>query len=271
MKRLTSIVLVTIVVLGMGSCAQRELNTKVSNTTGWNYYDEKTTNFEALEGVGNANPVGMVPIQGGTFTIGENDEFITAPRNNAKRALTVSSFYMDKYEVSNLNWREYEHWMMVVFGNTAPELVKAILPDTTVWREEMAYNEPYLDNYYRHPAFSFYPVVGVSWEQAMAYCQWRTDRVNELALIRAGVIEYPNFQDLQPQEEDYWSTNFGETGDLSFEDAYPDYELEEKDVIIDGEDRTLRYPNHAWVAEKFVFNTEKCSNYEAVRQLQYPG
>ncbi len=257
MKRLTSIVLVTIVVLGMGSCAQRELNTKVSNTTGWNYYDEKTTNFEALEGVGNANPVGMVPIQGGTFTIGENDEFITAPRNNAKRALTVSSFYMDKYEVSNLNWREYEHWMVVVFGNTAPELVKAILPDTTVWREEMAYNEPYLDNYYRHPAFSFYPVVGVSWEQAMAYCQWRTDRVNELALIRAGVIEYPNFQDLQPQEEDYWSTNFGETGDLSFEDAYPDYELEEKDVIIDGEDRTLRYPNHAWVAEKFVFNTEK--------------
>ena len=257
MRRLTSIVLVSVVVLGLGSCSQRELNTKVSNTTGWNYFDEKTTNFEALEGVGNANPVGMVPIQGGTFTIGENDEFITAPRNNAKRALTVSSFFMDKYEVSNLNWREYEHWMSVVFGNTAPELVKAILPDTTVWREEMAYNEPYLDNYYRHPAFSFYPVVGVSWEQAMAYCQWRTDRVNELALIKAGAIEYPNFQDLQPQEEDYWSTNFGPNGDLSFEDAYPDYELEEKDVIIDGEDRTLRFPNHAWVAEKFVFNTEK--------------
>ena len=259
MRRLTSIVLVSVVVFGLCSCSNsfRELNTKVSNTTGWNYFDEKTTNFEALEGVGNANPVGMVPIQGGTFTIGENDEFITAPRNNAKRALTVSSFYMDKYEVSNLNWREYEHWMTVVFGNTAPELVKAILPDTTVWREEMAYNEPYLDNYYRHPAFSFYPVVGVSWEQAMAYCQWRTDRVNELALIQAGAIEYPNFQDLQPQEEDYWSTNFGANGDLSFEDAYPDYELEEKDVVIDGEDRTLRFPNHAWVADKFVFNTEK--------------
>ncbi len=257
MRKQTGIVLVSVAVLGLVSCSQRELNTKVSNTTGWNYFDEKTTNFEALEGLGNANPVGMVPIQGGTFTIGENDEFITAPRNNAKRALTVSSFFMDKYEVSNLNWREYEHWMRVVFGNTAPELVQAILPDTTVWREEMAYNEPYLDNYYRHPAFSFYPVVGVSWEQAMAYCQWRTDRVNELALIQAGAIEYPNFQDLQPQEEDYWSTNFGENGDLSFEDAYPDYELEEKDVIIDGEDRTLRYPNHAWVADKFVFNTEK--------------
>jgi len=257
MRKLTSIVLVSVAVLGLASCAQRELNTKVSNTTGWNYYDEKTTNFEALEGVGNANPVGMVPIQGGTFTIGENDEFITAPRNNGRRSVTVSSFYMDKYEVSNLNWREYEHWMLVVFGNTAPELVRAMLPDTTVWREEMAYNEPYLDNYYRHPAFSFYPVVGVSWEQAMAYCQWRTDRVNELALIQAGAIEYPNFQDLQPQEEDYWSTNFGPNGDLSFEDAYPDYELEEKDVIIDGEDRTLRFPNHAWVADKFVFNTEK--------------
>ena len=177
MRRLTSIVLVSVALLGLVSCSsqRRELNTKVSNTTGWNYYDEKTTNFEALEGVATTSPVGMVPIQGGTFTIGENDEFITAPRNNGKRALTVSSFFMDKYEVSNLNWREYEHWMQVVFGNTAPELVKAILPDTTVWREEMAYNEPYLDNYYRHPAFSFYPVVGVSWEQAKAFCAWRTE------------------------------------------------------------------------------------------------
>ena len=74
------------------ACQSRQLNTKISNTTGWNYYDRNTTNFEAIEGVGNVNPPGMVPIQGGTFTIGEKDEFLTAPRNNANRSLTVSSF-----------------------------------------------------------------------------------------------------------------------------------------------------------------------------------
>lgn len=250
MKNVFKIALLVSVVL-LGACNKRELDTKISNTTGWNYYEKKTTNFEALEGVTNITPIGMVPIQGGTFTIGEKDEFVTTPRNNPQRTLTVSSFYMDKYEITNLNWREYLHWMELVFGRVAPELVKAALPDTTVWREEMAYNDPYLDNYFRHPAFSFYPVVGVSWEQAMAYCQWRTDRVNELALINAGAIAYPPFAELQP------------TADEAFKDEWEQttgYVMEEYDVI-DPEDPsqtiTMYYPGFDYIREKFVFNTEK--------------
>ena len=222
MRHAGNIFLVALAVL-MVACSSRELNTKTSNTTGWNYFDEKTTNFEAIEGVGNVNPVGMVAIQGGTFTIGENDEFVTAPRNNSRRSLTVSSFYMDKYEVSNLNWREYTHWMGVVFGSSAPELVRAALPDTTVWREEMAYNEPYEQYYFRHPAFSFYPVVGVTWEQAMDYCSWRTDRVNELALIQSGNIAIPNFADLEPTYEDDVRNDW--------EEMHPGYYMDDKEVV----------------------------------------
>ena len=106
---------------------------------------------------------------------------------------------MDEFEVRNIDWREYTNWMKAVFGKTAPKLVQKAQPDVTVWREEMAYNEPYLQNYFTHPAFDQYPVVGVTWEQAMDYCQWRTDRVNELALIRAGVILPPNFSNLEKQ------------------------------------------------------------------------
>ena len=95
MKTVSKIVFLSLVVL-LSACNKRELNTRVSNTTGWNYYDRNTTNFEAQEGVGNVNPVGMVPIQGGTFTIGEKDEFLTAPRNNYNRSLTVNSFFMDR-------------------------------------------------------------------------------------------------------------------------------------------------------------------------------
>lgn len=234
------------------SCSNnRDLNTKVSNTTGWNYYDKNTTNFEALAGVTNLTPVGMVPIQGGTFMLGEKDEFVTAPRNNSQRSITVTSFYMDKYEITNLNWREYEHWMTMVFGVVAPELVKKVLPDTTVWREEMAYNEPYLDNYYRHPAFSFYPVVGVSWEQAMAYSQWRTDRVNELALINAGAIVTPVFTDLQPTDDEAYKEEWETmTGYAMDEYEVPDPE-DPENVIV------MYRPSYEYIRDKFVFNTQK--------------
>lgn len=234
------------------SCSNnRDLNTKVSNTTGWNYYDKNTTNFEALAGVTNLTPVGMVPIQGGTFMLGEKDEFVTAPRNNSQRSITVTSFYMDKYEITNLNWREYEHWMTMVFGAVAPELVKKVLPDTTVWREEMAYNEPYLDNYYRHPAFSFYPVVGVSWEQAMAYSQWRTDRVNELALIQAGAIVTPVFTDLQPTDDEAYKEEWETmTGYAMDEYEVPDPE-DPENVIV------MYRPSYEYIRDKFVFNTQK--------------
>lgn len=197
MNKVSQIVLIALVIL-LGACSKRELNTKVSHATGWNYYDKKTTYFEAIEGVSYGTPSSMVAIEGGSFTIGEKDEFITAPRDNMSRSVTVSSFYMDKYEITNLDWNEYLRWMNVVFDRTNPELVKKALPDTTVWREEMAYNEPYLQFYFHHPAYSFYPVVGVSWNQAMAYCQWRTDRVNELALWSCGEIKRPPFDELAP-------------------------------------------------------------------------
>ena len=51
----------------------------------------------------------------------------------------------------------------------------------------------YVDFYLRHPAYRDYPVVGVNWLQANDYCAWRTDRVNEIILIREGLFEhYPN-------------------------------------------------------------------------------
>ena len=145
MNKVLNFALLSLVIL-FGACQKRELNNKISNTTAWNYFDERTTNFEALADIDAGIPTGMVPIQGGTFMVGEKDEFITAPRDNSQRNVTVSSFFMDKYEISNINWREYLHWMEVVFGATAPELVQQVLPDTTVWREELAYNEPYLEN-----------------------------------------------------------------------------------------------------------------------------
>jgi gliding motility-associated lipoprotein GldK len=51
-----------------------------------------------------------------------------------------------------------------------------VYPDTTVWIRDFnySYNEPMHNDYYYHEAYSDYPVVGVNWTQAKAFCQWRT-------------------------------------------------------------------------------------------------
>ena len=61
MNKVSQIVLIALVVL-FGACSKRELNTKVSHATGWNYYDKKTTYFEAIEGVSYGTPSSMVAI-----------------------------------------------------------------------------------------------------------------------------------------------------------------------------------------------------------------
>ena len=45
------------------------------------------------------------------------------------------------------------------------------------------------ENYLRHPGYGEYPVVGVSWIQAVEYANWRTDRVAEMALQKAGYLK----------------------------------------------------------------------------------
>ncbi|WP_086475978.1 T9SS ring complex lipoprotein PorK/GldK [Arenibacter amylolyticus] len=56
-----------------------------------------------------------------------------------------------------------------------------VYPDTTVWIRDFSYsyNEPMHNDYFWHDAYSEYPVVGVTWKQAQAFCNWRTKYKND--------------------------------------------------------------------------------------------
>ncbi len=165
-------------------------NKQVSNTTGWSYNDPSNGGFNVVESAEQITGPGLVPIEGGSFTMGATVENVYHEWNNAPRQVTVSSFYMDQSEVSNLDYLEYIHWLTRVYGSDYPEMVSKALPDTTVWRGSLSYNEPMVEIYFRHPAYRDYPVVGVSWLQANDYASWRSDRVNEMLLVEAGALSY---------------------------------------------------------------------------------
>ena len=169
--------------LFMASCSKEK-----SSVTGWNYNDPKNGGFEVVPYDEQETGPGLVLIEGGTFTMGRTEQDITLDWNNIPRRVTVRSFYIDETEVANVHYLEYLYWLSRVFAADYPEVFKKALPDTLVWRDRLAYNEPLVELYLRHPAYQQYPVVGVNWLQASDFCAWRTDRVNEQILVREGIM-----------------------------------------------------------------------------------
>ncbi len=57
---------------------------------------------------------------------------------------------------------------------------EAVYPDSLVWMRDFSYsyNEPFTRLYFSHPSYNQYPVVGITWKQAIAFCHWRTNNSN---------------------------------------------------------------------------------------------
>jgi sulfatase modifying factor 1 len=183
MKVLTNTALVMLCLgVMLSSCSNKQQSQK----TGLAYNDRTNGGYLRYRQSHPSPGPGLVPIEGGTFVLGGSaDQDVAYEYNNLRRRVTVPSFYMDETEVSNQDWLDYLHWINITFPNDN-ELYYNALPDTLVWRKPLSYNEPYVDNYLRHPAFQDYPVVGVTWDQAQEYCAWRTDRTNENILRERG-------------------------------------------------------------------------------------
>ena len=176
--------------VGCGSKNGGDKNT--SSATGWKINAKEggfqyNTNFkEQVTGPG------LVFIEGGTFTMGKVQDDVMHDWNNTPSQQHVQSFY--ETEVTNKMYMEYLDWLKQVFPPEDKDghyknIYLGALPDTLVWRSPLSANETMVSDYLRHPAFANYPVVGVSWVQAVQFSSWRTNRVNEAILEQDGYIQ----------------------------------------------------------------------------------
>ena len=183
-----SLASIVVIACSLASCKQSKPGT--SDKTGMAYNKKEYGGFQVNNKFRRGPGPGLVEIEGGVFVM--SGSAINTPGQelstyNRKRETTVSSFYMDETEVSNTNWLEYLNWIRRNYPTDAQYYYEE-LPDTLVWRRPLSFNEPYVNNYLRHPAYKDYPVVGVTALQAERYCAWRTDMVNEKLLRDGGYM-----------------------------------------------------------------------------------
>jgi len=175
--------------VGLFSCNNSRDYKDNSRATGWDLNSKDGGfNYNADYDEQEAGP-GLVFVEGGTFTMGRVQDDVMHDWNNTPTQQHVQSFYMDETEVTNLMYLEYLDYLKKVYPPSEERyrnIYHGALPDTLVWRNRLGYNETMTDNYLRHPAYANYPVVGVSWIQAVEFSDWRTDRVNELRLEKEG-------------------------------------------------------------------------------------
>ena len=115
-------------------------------------------------------PMGKVRIDSSTIYL---------PTNKVHKDTTsiqVQAFYISKYEVSNA---EYKQFLDYLKQHNEVEKLKIAQIDTLKWHDKLSYNEPYVQYYHTHPAYANYPVVNVSYEGAVLYCQWLSQMYNE--------------------------------------------------------------------------------------------
>ena len=134
----------------------------------------------------------MTYIEGDTFVMGRMSEIRISPADSTlffpstpKRTI-VEPFYLSATEVTNSDWREFYLDKVSELGQDIAK--RRFYPDTSLWLNEFPYTENVgmAKNYFSNPKFNDCPVVGVTWDQANAYCVWKTKKIKEL-LEKKGV------------------------------------------------------------------------------------
>ena len=85
------------------------------------------------------------------------------------------SLFASKFEVTNK-----QYLIFLNFLKQSHQVEKYLVSkiDSSNWRNELTFNEPYVQYYHSHPAYADYPVVNISYEGATHFCEWLTAQYN---------------------------------------------------------------------------------------------
>lgn len=103
------------------------------------------------------------------FSFNETEIFFNAKTVEKSFSKITNRLYINKYEVSNSDYRLF----LYSIANNAV-LYKQAYPDTSVWKNFT----PLASIYFKNPAYANYPLVGITYENALQYCEWLTDTYN---------------------------------------------------------------------------------------------
>jgi formylglycine-generating enzyme required for sulfatase activity len=140
--------------------------------TGPAFTDPRSMAATSLDDTSRASSLGesdgMVLLPDGIFIMGLTDEDPLEIQPAGFKRVTISSFYIDKYEVTNAEWRRF-------LQELSPEERQAMMPDSTIW--ERTGNRFSWTDYFRGINYDNYPVVAVNWDQAKRYCEFYEKRL----------------------------------------------------------------------------------------------
>lgn len=151
-------------------------------------------------------------------------EVFTPPNGRYLR----DSMFIDETEIANIHYLEYLYYAK---KDSIESFYLEQLPDTTCWLSGFKPTDSvsnYVEQYFRHPGYRYFPVVGISYEQALNFCKWRGQAVTQFVKEHLNEKKYSHLAQYEILVEyrlptvDEWE--FAALGGLS-ESTYP-YGLE---------------------------------------------
>ena len=109
---------------------------KKSTATGIAYNQKEGFQVKSFKAP-NGGPT-LIFIEGGRFTMGALEEDVMNSRDNRERTVSIQSFYMDETEMANIHYLEY---LNAIQRDSSEEVYQKALPDTTVWANQLSFND----------------------------------------------------------------------------------------------------------------------------------
>ncbi len=154
-----------------------------------------------------------------SYCIPEAERFFGKKEIDARK-LNYRYFWIDLHAAARKEFKEDADFHNASFANRPQGMTDRsvfvhfddvnVYPDTLAWIHDYSYsaNDPLTEMYFWHPAYDNYPVVGVNWVQAKAFCAWRTEKLNNYLRSKKGEIALAEFR-LPTEAEWEWAARGG--------------------------------------------------------------